>query len=337
MTEEIIECYELLGLRPGSPAESVKEAYRDMAKVWHPDRFPNDERLRQKAQDKLKEINAAYERLEGYLAARADAPAEYVDLPMRQSARSTDNQQPPVVLPFPEGLKTLVRAVLIVLCLGVALFTVYVLTWSEATESTSQQGVLMAELETRRLKSELESARKAQAEQMAIAERMKAQAAQRQALAEQRMRELEQARSSGVGSVAESARRAMDQAEQDLATARAEATRAEKLYQLGLQHARGEGVEVNDTEAARLYRAAAEQGHAAAQHYLAFMYGSGRGVPKDLVEAYKWFTLAARNGDLTAYKNLEPFAARMTPDEIEQGRRRAMEFVTRRPDRTATQ
>lgn len=61
MSAEIGKCYELLGVKPGvSPAE-LKAAYRDMAKVWHPDRFGHDARLQQKAQEKLKEINEAYE------------------------------------------------------------------------------------------------------------------------------------------------------------------------------------------------------------------------------------------------------------------------------------
>lgn len=35
---DIAKCYEILGLKPeASPAE-VKEAYRDLVKVWHPDR-----------------------------------------------------------------------------------------------------------------------------------------------------------------------------------------------------------------------------------------------------------------------------------------------------------
>jgi len=55
--------YELLGVRPGASANELKEAYRDMAKVWHPDRFSHDPRLQQKAQEKLKEINEAYDRL----------------------------------------------------------------------------------------------------------------------------------------------------------------------------------------------------------------------------------------------------------------------------------
>jgi hypothetical protein len=56
-------CLEVLGLKPGASAQELKAAYRDMAKVWHPDRFTHDPRLQQKAQDKLKEINDAYQQL----------------------------------------------------------------------------------------------------------------------------------------------------------------------------------------------------------------------------------------------------------------------------------
>ncbi|RJR34822.1 MAG: tetratricopeptide repeat protein, partial [Deltaproteobacteria bacterium] len=39
----------------------VKQAYRDLVYVWHPDRFVQNTRLQQKAEAMLKEINAAYE------------------------------------------------------------------------------------------------------------------------------------------------------------------------------------------------------------------------------------------------------------------------------------
>src|SRR4029079_18185020 len=39
----------------------LKAAHRDLAKVWHPDRFQHDPRLQEKAQEKLKEINEAYD------------------------------------------------------------------------------------------------------------------------------------------------------------------------------------------------------------------------------------------------------------------------------------
>jgi hypothetical protein len=52
-----------LGVKPGASTAELKAAYRDMAKVWHPDRFGHDERLQKKAQEMLKEINEAYEQL----------------------------------------------------------------------------------------------------------------------------------------------------------------------------------------------------------------------------------------------------------------------------------
>ena len=63
MNDERGRCLELLGLQPGAAAQEIKAAYRDMAKVWHPDRFSHAPRLQEKAQNKLKEINEAYEPL----------------------------------------------------------------------------------------------------------------------------------------------------------------------------------------------------------------------------------------------------------------------------------
>lgn len=58
----IDQCYEILKLKPGASPEEVKQAYRDLAMVWHPDRFPADNpRLKEKAQEELKRIIQAYE------------------------------------------------------------------------------------------------------------------------------------------------------------------------------------------------------------------------------------------------------------------------------------
>lgn len=63
MSQELSNCHEVLGVAEGASAQELKIAYRDLAKVWHPDRFAHDPRLQQKAQEKLKEINEAYEQL----------------------------------------------------------------------------------------------------------------------------------------------------------------------------------------------------------------------------------------------------------------------------------
>ena len=57
------EDYEELGLQPGATPAQVRQAHRDMANVWHPDRFAHDPRLQEKAQEKLKAVNDAYSRL----------------------------------------------------------------------------------------------------------------------------------------------------------------------------------------------------------------------------------------------------------------------------------
>ena len=56
----------ILGLPAGSSAEDIRMAWLDLARVWHPDRFPNDERLRKKADNKLGEVNEAYDALKDY-------------------------------------------------------------------------------------------------------------------------------------------------------------------------------------------------------------------------------------------------------------------------------
>lgn len=59
--------YKILELEPGATLEEVNQAYKDLAFIWHPDRIPKDNiRLQQKAQEKLKEINEARDRLRSF-------------------------------------------------------------------------------------------------------------------------------------------------------------------------------------------------------------------------------------------------------------------------------
>jgi len=70
---DIQRCFEVLELDAKASPTEVKQAYKDMVNVWHPDRFPNNPRLKQKAEMKLKEINAAYEVLGTFLSTRESA------------------------------------------------------------------------------------------------------------------------------------------------------------------------------------------------------------------------------------------------------------------------
>jgi len=66
MNRDIRRAYRILGLPAGAPAADVKAAYRDLAQVWHPDRFSHSERLQVKAQQNLQRINEAFQTLRGY-------------------------------------------------------------------------------------------------------------------------------------------------------------------------------------------------------------------------------------------------------------------------------
>lgn len=91
MTES--EARRVLGVDPTAPIMHVRQAYLDLVKVWHPDRFEHDARLREKASQSLQRVNAAYavlQRSTGH--AETAAPSSSAPSPSaapRPSAAST--------------------------------------------------------------------------------------------------------------------------------------------------------------------------------------------------------------------------------------------------------
>jgi len=59
MNAETQAAFSALGLPTTANAEDVTNAYRDLARAWHPDRFPDDPRMKAKAQAMLVRINNA--------------------------------------------------------------------------------------------------------------------------------------------------------------------------------------------------------------------------------------------------------------------------------------
>jgi hypothetical protein len=58
---DIRRCFEILEIDATASAEEAKQAYKDMVNIWHPDRFSQNPRLKEKAEKKLKDLNVAYE------------------------------------------------------------------------------------------------------------------------------------------------------------------------------------------------------------------------------------------------------------------------------------
>jgi len=74
MTIDPAQAYRVLGLHPGATLDDVKTAFRDLAQVWHPDRFPENDRLREKAIHNQQLINEAYAVLQKYCPAPPPSP-----------------------------------------------------------------------------------------------------------------------------------------------------------------------------------------------------------------------------------------------------------------------
>lgn len=53
--------YEVLGVSRSASDAEIKSAYRNLAKKYHPDHFAGDENARELAEEKMKELNEAYD------------------------------------------------------------------------------------------------------------------------------------------------------------------------------------------------------------------------------------------------------------------------------------
>ncbi len=73
---EIRRCLQLLELKECSTVDAAHSAYRDLVRVWHPDRFVGDPRLQKRAEERVKLLNTAYETLVKHLERVEDARLE---------------------------------------------------------------------------------------------------------------------------------------------------------------------------------------------------------------------------------------------------------------------
>ncbi|MBF0566690.1 MAG: tetratricopeptide repeat protein [Nitrospirae bacterium] len=98
---DIDKYYEILGIARGASLEEVSQAHRDLMQIWHPDRFSHNPRLQTKAEDKAKEINAAFDKIKAFLKNSPEhrkssysdrhRPYETPNRPSEESARKKYN------------------------------------------------------------------------------------------------------------------------------------------------------------------------------------------------------------------------------------------------------
>jgi curved DNA-binding protein CbpA len=94
MKMEIKRCFEILDLDPGASQDEAKQAYKDIVNVWHPDRFSGNLRLKEKAEGKIKEINAAYDTVKSFLSSKQTREPGKQETPAaRSNAEARDNTE----------------------------------------------------------------------------------------------------------------------------------------------------------------------------------------------------------------------------------------------------
>jgi len=82
---DIRRCFEILELESGASPDEAKQAYKDIVNVWHPDRFSDNPRLKRKAEEKLKEVNVAYETVKSFLSGKREVEPEQKTTPQAQA------------------------------------------------------------------------------------------------------------------------------------------------------------------------------------------------------------------------------------------------------------
>ena len=69
---DLQSAFDILEIDENASAEEIKQQYRDLASVWHPDRHAQNQRLYNKSVEKMKELNAAYDLISSYLTLKRE-------------------------------------------------------------------------------------------------------------------------------------------------------------------------------------------------------------------------------------------------------------------------
>ena len=168
-------CLKILELESASTIQEAKRAYKDLVRVWHPDRFANNPRLKKKAGQKLREINLAYKYVRDYLESNQDrelSKSKHIQLnqpfetdaasntgnlenhrPAENAHASSENQDPPAARFVAAVSKTAPRTsfagryvLFAFLCIVVAISALIVYFWSHTDKIASKTRGIASEV-----------------------------------------------------------------------------------------------------------------------------------------------------------------------------------------------
>lgn len=265
MNSGINRCYRTLELEPGASLDQVKQAWRELVKVWHPDRFPNDAKLQRKAQERLKEINGAYGILEKYLTSNTPPPRSR---PTSSQSSETNEQRNESKRPSTTSWGMVaILAVIVVL----------VIFKSSRMGGSNQERAVQTD-NPRPMQSEPQDA-----------SHSNQRLTQDQEEPVRFFGSSDKWNSKSISEIEKGANEGNRVAQAEMA----------QIYDMGDYR-----IKQDSAKAAFWYRKAAEQGSLLAQNNLGILYFKGEGVPKDQSQASLWLTQAAEQGDPYAQRNL---------------------------------
>jgi hypothetical protein len=84
-----------LGLEMNARPQEIEDTWRTLIKVWHPDRFQSDPKLRNAAEEKIKEVNAAHD----YLTSEPTSGSRNRGVPKPEPPSQPEAPADPVIVP----------------------------------------------------------------------------------------------------------------------------------------------------------------------------------------------------------------------------------------------
>lgn len=92
MTQRYTHHYHILGIGPEASWDELRQAYKSLVNIWHPDRFQQDSRRRKLAEEKTKEITQSYKILAEYYKKHGVLPHVFEKA---EILRATEDAAPP--------------------------------------------------------------------------------------------------------------------------------------------------------------------------------------------------------------------------------------------------
>jgi hypothetical protein len=84
--DDLEQAYEILEISSDASVDEIKQAFRELAQIWHPDRYAYNPRLQQKAESKFKDINFAYQKLMEHFA---ESTLDYSSEPFQDESQTS--------------------------------------------------------------------------------------------------------------------------------------------------------------------------------------------------------------------------------------------------------